>query len=141
MGVTRGATTRRSRPVTAKPPFRIALCIASCLFVATVSPALAGKGGPTPSPTATITSDCNPCAVGTIAHFSGSGYDPNEPRGMAAITDPAGNTTWIGINFTTDGRTSFELYMSPAGTYDIKVLQNQHKRLALRAELSGLVVQ
>jgi hypothetical protein len=33
------------------------------------------------------------------------------------------------------------LYMSPADTYDLKVLQSEHKKLVLKAELPNLVVQ
>lgn len=123
------------------PRVRIALSLAvAALVVAFVPAALAAKGGPSPAPTASLSSDCNPCAVGTVAHFTGSGYDPSEPRGMAALKDSAGNTTWIGINFSSDGTTSFELYMAPAGTYDLKVLQNSRKKLVLKAELPTLVV-
>jgi len=124
-----------------KPPYRIAIVVALCFAFVLAPAALGGKGGPTAPTSATLTSDCNPCALGTVAHFTGSGYSTSEPRGMAAITDSAGNTNWTGINFNPDGTTSFELYMSPAGTYDIKVLQNQHKRLVLKAELAGLVVR
>ncbi len=126
------------------PRLRLALttAIAALVLILVLVPsAIGGRGGPSTSPSATLTSDCNPCALGTIAHFSGSGYDPSEPRGMAAITDAAGNTNWIGINISSNGTTSFELYMSPAGTYNIKVLQNLRKKLVLRAELAGLVVQ
>jgi hypothetical protein len=98
-------------------------------------------GGSTPPTSATLYSSCNPCAVGTVAQFWGSGYDASNPRGMAAIRDSAGNTTWIGVNVASDGTTSFELYMSPADTYDVKVLQSSHKQLELKAELAGLVVQ
>lgn len=116
------------------------------LGFALVPVALAGKGGggggaPAPGSTATIVSSCNPCAVGTTARFTGSGYDPSEPRGMAALRDSAGNTTWVGINFNSDGTTSFDLYLSPAGTYDLKVLQNQRRKLVLKAELPSLVVK
>ena len=100
-----------------------------------------GGGGPAPSTSATLYSSCNPCANGTVARFWGSGYDASQPRGMAAVQDSSGNTTWIGINVASDGTTSFELYMSPSGTYDVKVLQSLHKQLVLKAELSGLVVQ
>jgi hypothetical protein len=100
-----------------------------------------GGGGPGATPSATLYSSCNPCAVGTMVTFSGSGYDGSQPRGMAQIRDSAGGTTWIGINVASDGTTSFELYMSPAGTYDVKVLQDQHRKMVLKAELAGLVVQ
>jgi hypothetical protein len=60
---------------------------------------------------------------------------------MAQITDSAGGTTWVGVNVAPDGTTSFVLYLSPAGTYDVKVLQSQHNRLVLKGELAGLVVQ
>jgi hypothetical protein len=130
--------------LTAKPPYRIALFAVLAALVLAIVPAAVGArggGGSGGAPTATIDSDCNPCAVGTIAHFTGSGYDPSEPRGMAAVKDSAGNTNWVGINISPDGTTSFELYMSPAGRYDITVLQNQRKRLVLKAELTGLVVR
>lgn len=121
------------------PSLRIALSV--LLASAVIVPAAFAARGPSTPASATISSDCNPCALGTVAHFTGSGYDTSEPRGMAAITDSAGNTNWVGINITSNGTTSFELYMSPAGTYDVKVLQNQHKRLVLKAELKGLVVR
>ncbi len=125
------------------PSLRVALTVATAGIVLTLVPAAVaarpGSGGTTS--TATIVSDCNPCALGTIAHFTGSGYDPTEPRGMAALRDSAGNTTWIGININSNGTTSFELYMSPAGTYNLKVLQNQRKKLVLKAELANLVIQ
>jgi hypothetical protein len=76
-----------------------------------------------------------------MATFTGSGYDGSQPRGMAQITDAAGGTSWVGINVASDGTTSFELYMSPAGTYGIKVLQSVRKKMVLKAELVGLVVQ
>jgi hypothetical protein len=120
---------------------RIVLAATVAAFVLVLVPvALAGKGGPTAS-TATIVSSCNPCAVGTYVHFTGSGYDKTQPRGMVALTGSDGSTTWAGINFDSDGTTSFDWYMSPAGTYDVKVLQNSHKKLVLKAELKGLVVQ
>jgi hypothetical protein len=126
---------------------QLASLVALVAVIALVPAALAGKpggggggGGPTAS-SATLVSDCNPCAVGTVAHFTGSGFDGSQPRGMAAFMDSAGNTTWIGINVNPDGTTAFELYMSPADTYDLKVLQSEHKKLVLKAELPNLVVQ
>jgi len=117
--------------------------------LALVPVALAGKGGNatgsggggTTTSSTTLVADCNPCPVGTIVHFTGSGYDGSQPRGMAAIRDSAGGTTWIGINVNSAGTTSFELYMSPAGTYDVKVYQTEHRKQVLQGELAGLVVQ
>jgi hypothetical protein len=102
--------------------------------------AFAGKptGG---AASATLLTDCNSCAVGTVANFWGSGYDGSQPRGMVAVTGSDGSTAWAGVNVNPDGTTSFVWYMNPGGTYTFKVLQSSHKRLVLRGELDGVIAQ
>jgi hypothetical protein len=104
--------------------------------------ALAAKGGRTAgTAAATVSSSCNPCEAGSLVRFTGSGYDASQPRGMASFRDVAtGDTVWIGVNISSDGTTAFELYLS-AGTYDVKVLQQIHRKMVLKAELDGLVAQ
>lgn len=119
--------------------------------MALVPVALADKGGGGHSGTggsghkgggssATLSVDCNPCALDRYAHFTGSGFDGSLLRGMVAVTS-GGSTTWAGIPVNADGTTSFDWYMSPTGTYDVKVFQQVHKKLVLETELSGIVVQ
>jgi hypothetical protein len=121
----------------------IAVLGAFALFL--VPGALAGKGGggnSTTTPTATLYSSCNPCANKTFVHFWGSGYDPSS-NGMAAVYNSSdGSTTWFAVPVWADGTTAFDLYMSPTGTYTVKILQRVNgKKSSLMGELDGLVVQ
>ena len=105
--------------------------------------AFAAKGGGAAGGTttsATLSTDCNSCALGTVANFSGSGFDGSQPRGMVAVTT-GGSTAWAGININPDGTTSFVWYMNPSGAYTFKVYQTEHKKQVLMATLTGVVVQ
>ena len=101
--------------------------------------ALAGK--PSSGSGGTLSSSCNPCALGTTATFQGSGLDGSNPRAMVAVTDGSGSTAWAGINVNPDGTTTFVWYMTPAGTYTFKLVQERHNRMLLKAQLSGVVVR
>ncbi len=115
------------------------LLIATLVVGLIAGTAFAGKpsGG---SPSGSLGASCNPCALSTVATFTGSGLDGTNPRGMVAVTDGSGSTSWAGINVNPDGTTSFVWYMSPKGTYTFKVLQERHNRMTLKAQLSGVVV-
>jgi hypothetical protein len=133
---------RRSLVATKSPRFRIVLAaVIGVAALALVPGALAGKGGKPAgggsTSTATLVSDCNPCAVGSYAHFTGSGYDGSQSGVQVNISG-----TGMAFPINADGTLSFTVYMSPAGTYDVKVYQwgSGHK-LVLKAELSNLVVQ
>jgi hypothetical protein len=126
------------------PSLRVALTAACVVILVLVPTALAGKGhgGGGTTTKATLYSSCNPCANKTLVHFWGSGYNPSS-NGMAYIVNTAdGSTTWVAVPVWADGTTAFDLYMSPAGTYTIKVLQKvSGNRSTLMSELDGLVVQ
>lgn len=113
---------------------RIASLIAFVLLLVVVPAAQASKGRPGPgggSPPATLYASCNPCAVGSTAHFWGSGYDPNQ-----------GAQLWITYGFgsavpvAADGSVSFDWYMSAAGTYDVRLYQSgKGGKLILKGEV------
>ena|SRR5215813_743195 len=96
-----------------------------------------GKPGSAPPPaTATLVSDCNPCAVGTIAHFSGSGYDPRQGA-QIYFKSSDGSTTGAAVPVASDGTVSFGWNMSPAGTYEIRACQyGKGGKLVLKATTS-----
>ncbi len=121
-----------------------AASLAALLFALVLVPAaVAGKGkGQGNNPTdPTLFSDCNPCAVSTFAHFSGSGYDGSQPRALVAFRSSDGSITQTGANVNSDGTLAFDVYMAPAGAYDVMILQDDHNKTVLKAELDGLVVQ
>jgi hypothetical protein len=106
--------------------------------------AFAARGGGATggtSSSATLSTDCNSCALGTVANFSGTGLDGSQPRGLVAVTTADGSTAWAGINVNSDGTTSFVWYMNPGGAYTFKVYQTEHKKQVLMATLTGVVVQ
>ena len=92
-----------------------------------------GKPGGQAPPTATLVADCNPCAVGTVAHFSGSGYDPRQGA-QIYFKSASGETTGGAVPVASDGTVSFGWYMSPAGTYDVRACQyGKGGKLVLKA--------
>jgi hypothetical protein len=91
-----------------------------------------GQGGDSTT-TATLVSDCNPCAAGTIAHFTGSGYDPWQGA-QIYFTNAAGSTTGAAVPVAADGTVSFGWNMSPAGTYEVRAMQwGKGRKLVLKA--------
>jgi hypothetical protein len=95
--------------------------------------AFAGRGGAglASGTQATLIPDCNPCDVGTVVHFTGSGYDGSQ--GAAQLYTGGG---WAGIPVNADGTVAFAWNLSAVATYDFKVYQNgkgKHK-LVLMAE-------
>lgn len=115
------------------------------LALALVPAAVAGKGkGQGPGNNAydpTLSSDCNPCALGTFAHFSGSGYDGSQPTALIAFRRyEDGSITQMQAGVNPDGTLAFEVYVAPVGTYDVMVLQNDHNKTVLMGTLQGLVI-
>jgi hypothetical protein len=109
------------------------------LSLALVPAALAGKGKPGgggSSTTATLASDCHPCAADTIAHFWGSGYDPSQGVQLRIVASD-GTITGAAVPVAADGSVSFGLYMSPAGTYNVQAYQFANGgKLVLKASTS-----
>lgn len=95
-----------------------------------VPTALAGKGGNgngngygnSTSTGATLLSDCNPCALGTTAHFTGSGFDGSQASAMLSFTT-ADATISAMVPVNPDGTVSFSWAMSYAGTRDFCIYQ------------------
>lgn len=95
-----------------------------------------GKPGDSTSTTATLVSDCNPCAVGTVAHFQGSGYDPRQGA-QIYFKSADGSTTGAAVPVASDGTVSFGWYMSPAGAYEVRACQyGKGGKLVLKATTS-----
>lgn len=107
------------------------------LALALVPAGLAAKGGGKPgggsTTTATLASDCNPCAAGTIAHFRGSGYDSRQGA-QIYFKSATGSTTGAAVPVAADGTVSFGWNMSPAGTYEVRAMQwGKGGKLVLKA--------
>jgi hypothetical protein len=107
--------------VTSKAPIlRIAL-FAIVAVLATVPAASAGKPGTTSTASATLVPDCNPCAAGTVVHFSGSGYDGSQASAQVYFKSVDGTTTGAAIPVNADGTIWFGWYL--VGTRDVQVYQ------------------
>src|SRR5262245_60838477 len=86
----------------------IAGLLAGALALVPVAGAAPGgkpRGGS--APPATLSVSCNPCAVGSYAHFQGSGYDPGQG---AQLWITNGFVSAVGV--ASDGSVSFNWYMS-----------------------------
>jgi len=118
-----------------------ALLLALVLVPAATAGKGKGQGQGNSSTDPTLFSDCNPCAAGTYAHFSGSGYDGTQPRALVAFRSSDGSITQTQANVNSDGTIAFDVYMAPAGTYDVMILQDEHNKTVLKAELDGLVIR
>lgn len=123
-----------------------ALVAALVLALALVPAGIAGKGkgqgNGNLASDPTLASSCNPCALGSFAHFSGSGYDGSQPRALVAFRSHAdGSITQTETNVSSDGTIAFDFYMAPAATYDVMVLQDDHNKTLLKGELDNLIVQ
>jgi hypothetical protein len=110
---------------------RFALIATFVALVLAVVPGAMAKGKPGATPTATLFASCNPCAVGSTAHFWGSGYDPGQ-----------GAQLWITYGFGSavpvapDGSVSFDWYMNGPGMYDVRLYQvGNGNKLVLKGEV------
>jgi len=94
-----------------------------------------GKGKPNTT-TATLVPSCNPCAAGTVVHFSGSGYDASQGK---AQLDVAGAVTLTMVY--PDGTISFDWpYFSIPGSYTVKTYQQDRGgKLVLKAQTTVTV--
>jgi len=109
----------------------IATLVALLLAVAPAAQAGKGKPGGGGAATATLFASCNPCAVGSTAHFWGSGYDSNQGAQLY-IT----NGFVSAVPVSADGSVSFDWYMSGAGTYDVRLYQfGKGNKLVLKGEV------
>ena len=96
------------------------------LVLMLVPAAFAGKptagGGGKPSgggTTATLSASCNPCAVGDVANFWGSGYDGSKGTAQLYVSG-----MWAAVPVAADGTVSFGWYLSAPGTYDLRLYQS-----------------
>ena len=92
-----------------------------------------GGGGSASGTQATLVPDCNPCAVGTVVHFTGSGY--YGAQGAAQLYTGGG---WAGIPVNADGTVAFAWNLSAVATYDFKVYQHgsgKHKMVLMSEAL------
>lgn len=88
-------------------------------------------GGGTTTPTATLYASCNPCAVGSIAEFWGSGYTTLQ---NAQVWITSGFQTTVPV--ASDGTVHFGWYMSAPGTYDVRLYQQGNGgKLVLKGEV------
>jgi hypothetical protein len=118
------------------------LVLALVLVPAAVAGRGKGQGQGNSSTDPSLASSCNPCDAGTFARFTGSGYDASQPHALVAFrSHNDGSITQTETTVNSDGTIAFDVYMSPAGTYDVMVLQDDHNKTVLKAELDGLVIQ
>ncbi|SRR5258705_9878808 len=99
--------------------------------------AFAARGGSGTGATlsATLIPDCNPCAVGTVVHFTGSGYDGSQ--GAAQLYTGGG---WAGIPVNADGTVAFAWNLSAVASYDFKVYQHGSGKNKMVLKSEAIVV-
>lgn len=99
---------------------RIALFAVLAAFVL-VPAAAAGRPGGGSTASATLVPECNPCAAGTVVHFTGSGYDGSQASAQVYFKSADGTTTGAAIPVNADGTIWFGWYL--VGTRDVTVYQ------------------
>jgi len=106
---------------------KIALSVAIGALVLTLVPvAFAARSGGKPAGTAssaTLYSSCNPCSVGTVASFWGSGYDGSKGTAQLSVSG-----MWAAVPVASDGTVSFGWNLSAPGTYAFKLYQSGNGR-------------
>jgi len=104
----------------------------SIVSVASAAPRKPGGGGSTTT-SATLVPSCNPCAAGTVVHFSGKGYDASQYK---AQLDFAGALKQVAV--WSDGTISTDWqYFTVPGSYAVKAYQTgSGGKLVLKAQVT-----
>jgi len=115
---------------------RIAIAAAIGALVLTLVPvAFAARGGGNSAgdaPSATLYSSCNPCTVGTVASFWGSGYDGSKGTAQLSVSG-----MWAAVPVASDGTVSFGWNLSAPGTYAFKLYQSGNgRKTVLKGQLT-----